>query len=378
MKKGAHPEKRPSHAGFLHEIRILNNESQIGLLLQLSLGADTSSNASVPALAKSDPEGWSKLLVLAESHHVVLRAFDPVRQIAKDLGYAELAAWCSDVLSRERTRIAEALKFLAEICGKLESAGIPITVMKSLDHWPDIGNDLDLYTPSDQRKSSRAMLQHFKAWPKGRTWGDRLADKCSFGIKGLHESVEIHHRCLGQTGEHIALAQRFCTRRVPQSFGGYTFMIPAPEERIVAASLQRMYRHFYIRVCDIVNTHSLLESGNLDMTELRYAADLGGIWPGVATYLRIVTEFVRHYRGVAYELPSSVLASARFGMDEVFVRGVWLRVPVRHAAQLYGRQMGSMAIRRDLRGVFRLSLLPPLASAAHLTYKITGDPKGIW
>jgi hypothetical protein len=363
---------------FIHVTRTLNNESQIDYLLRLSLGTHNSSNGPLLGLAKAAPEDRAKFLSLAESHHVVLRALAPLRQAASDQGYAELAGWCGDVLSREHARIASALKFLDEICLKLERAGIQITVMKSLDHWPDIGNDLDLFTPSNQQKVSGAMLQEFEAWPKGRTWGDRLAHKCNFGIKGLRESVEIHHGCLGQTGEHIALAKRFCTRRVPQRVGAYTFMTPAPEERIVAATLQRMYRHLYIRVCDIVNTHSILESGDLDFAELKYAADLGGIWPGVATYLRIVTEFVQRHRGVACELPSQVLASARFGMDEVFVRGIWLRVPVRRAAHLYGRQMGGMASRRDLHGVFRLSLLPPLASAAQLAYRLTGDHKGIW
>lgn len=358
--------------------RILNNESQIEHLLHFSLGNHNSSNAPVVALANASAEDWAKFLLLAESHHVVLRALDPLRQAAKDHGYAGLAGWCNDALSRERARIDSALKFLESICLKLEIAGIQITVMKSLDHWPDIGNDLDLYTPSDQQKVRGTMLQDFEAWPKGRTWGDRLAHKCSFGIEGLRESVEIHHRCLGQTGEHIALANRFSTRRVPQRVGAYTFMIPAPEERIVAATLQRMYRHLYIRVCDVVNTHSILESGDLDFGELQYAADLGGIWPGVATYLRIVTEFVRRYRGVAYELPPQILASARFGIDEVFVRGVWLRVPVRRAALLYSRQISRMAGRRDLRGVFRLSALPPLAAAAHLAYRLTGDHRGIW
>ena len=63
-----------------------------------------------------------------------------------------------------------------------------------------------------------------------------------------------------------------------------TFLVPAPEERLIVATLQRMYRHFYFRVCDIVNTAALLESGELDFDELKRAADLGGIWPGVATY----------------------------------------------------------------------------------------------
>lgn len=358
-------------------VSTLNTEAQLDLLLQLSLG-ERPAGASVDALANAGRQEWEILFALAESHHVVLRALEPLGQIARDERYEELANWCTETLDRERARIAEALRFLDDICGRLEREGIQITVMKSLDHWPDIGNDLDLYTRSDQQRVSKAMLESFAAAPKGQTWGDRLARKNNYGINGLRKSVEIHHGVLGQTGEHTALAERFCTRRVPLPVDGYTFMVPAPEEQIVAATLQRMYRHLYIRVCDIVNTHAILEADQLDYAELRYAADLGGIWPGVATYLRIVTEFVRRFRGTACQLPVEVLAAARFGMEEVTVRGIWLRVPVRRAGRLYSTQLGRMALRRDLHGVFRLSLLPPLASAARLVYKLTGDHKGIW
>lgn len=359
-------------------IGTVNNESQIDYLLQLSLGCANDSETLLPDLTKADTQEKAKFLSLANSHHVVMRALNPLRERAQNVGNVEIADWCDEALSRERAMIANSLKFLADICQKLESAGIQITVIKSLDHWPDLGNDLDLYTPSHQEEVSRVMRQSVAAQLKYRTWGDRLAHKCNFGVQGLAKSVEIHHGCLGQTGEHIALARRFYTRRIPQRIAEYTFMIPAPEERIIAATLQRMYRHFYIRVCDIVNTHAILESGNLDFAELRSAADTGGIWPGVATYLRIVTEYVRFFRGTAYELPSEVLAASRFGKNQVFVRGVWLRVPVRRAARLYGRQVCQMANRRDLYGLLRLSLLPPLASAARLSYMLTGNPSGIW
>jgi hypothetical protein len=329
-------------------------------------------------LSKGGSEGWARFLALADSHHVVLRALDPLCSFARSRGYAEVAEWCDDALSRERATITDSLGFLSNICQKLESAGIQITVMKSLDHWPDIGNDLDLYTTSDQQKVTRVMMQVFEAHPKGRTWGDRLAQKWNFGIAGLAKSVEIHHGYLGQTSEHTAIAKRFYTRRVFEQLGSYTFMVPAPEERIIAATLQRMYRHLYIRVCDIVNTHSILEAGKLDFAELQYAADLGGIWPGVATYLRVVTEFVARFRGAAYKLDQQVLAAAQFGVDEVFVRGIWLRVPVQQAAKLYGRQIFRMVNRGDVHGVLRLSLLPPLASVARLSYILTGNHSGIW
>ena len=67
-----------------------------------------------------------------------------------------------------------------------------------------------------------------------------------------------------------------------------------------------------------------------------------------------------------------------FGVDEAFVRGIWIRVPVNRAANLYSREMGSMLRRFDGHGAFRLSLLPPLASIVSVTYKLTGDHRGIW
>ena len=195
----------------------------------------------------------------------------------------------------------------------------------------------------------------------------------------MRESVEVHHGCLGQTGEHrSAVATRFFTRRVQADFGDYRFAVPAPEDRVIAATLQRMYRHFYIRICDIVNTAELVSGGSLDFEELRRAAETGGIWPGVASYLRIVSEYHQAYRGTALELPKEVFDDARLGISDVFMRGVWIRVPIRRAGFLYAHQMGSMLAHADLHGVFRLSLLPPLASIARLTYKVTGDHHGIW
>lgn len=358
--------------------QVINSGPDIHHLLQLSLGCSSDLEVLLSDLTKADLEARARFLSLAHSHHVVLRALNPLRDYAHSQGNTQIVDWCDDALQREQAAIANALMFLADICQKLESAGIQITVMKSLDHWPDVGNDLDLYTSSDQLEVSYVMSKSFAARLKGRTWGDRLAHKRNFGVQGLQKSVEIHHGRLGQTGEHIALARRFCARRIPQHINGYTFMTPAPEERIIAAALQRMYRHFYIRVCDIVNTHAILESGALDFAQLREAADSGGIWPGVATYLRIVTEYVRSLRKEAYDLPSQVLAASKFGMEEVFVRGIWLRVPVRRAAVLYCRQICHMAGHRDVHGVLRLSLLPPLASVARLSYMLTGNHSGIW
>ena len=157
-----------------------------------------------------------------------------------------------------------------------------------------------------------------------------------------------------------------CRKRV----GGLTFLVPAPEERVIVATLQRMYRHFYFRVCDIVNTAALLDEGSLDFAELKKAADMGAIWPGVATYLRIVCDYVREYRGSAPELPEEVLAAARFGGEVIHARGKFLRVPIMpNGADLYTRQVTYTALRGDVPATLRLSLasLPCIGRCGRLS-----------
>ena len=331
-------------------------------------------------VARLTPEQRQQLLALAEAHHVVIRALTPLGQPGGSPEVtAELGQWAGAAIAAERARITNALPRLENICRELDAAGAPCVVMKSLDHWPDLGTDLDLYTTGTEQTVIRTMVARFGARVEPQSWGDRLAHKWNFAVPGLPEAVEVHVRRLGQTGEHLEMAQRFVARRVPLTLDGHRFLVPAPEERIIVATLQRMYRHFYFRVCDVVNTAALVEANTLAYRELATAAEMGGIWPGVATYLRVVSDYVWKCRGEGLLLPKEVLAAARFGGDKISVGGKFLRVPkLPEGAGLYFRQIARAARRHQWKATMRLSLLPPLASVAALAYAITGSDKGVW
>ena len=350
--------------------------AEIHALSQLTLAPQNAEEAIAFVAGLSDVQR-DRLVALADANHVVIRAF---RVVAQHSGTdSALAAWARGVAAKETTASRTRSRFLHHICGELEVGGCPTTVMKSLDHWPDLGNDLDLYTTADERRVIHVMLNRMGAHIEARSWGDRLANKWNFAIPGLPESVEVHAKRLGQTGEHTAMAKRFVSRRIPKTLVNLTFMVPAPEESLIVATLQRMYRHFYFRVCDIVNTAALLESGQLDFDELKRAADLGGIWSGVATYLKIVCDYVREFRGSAPALPDEAISAARFGGEVIRVRGKFLRVPILpNGADLYTRQVTQVALRGDVAATLRLSLLPYLASAAAVAFRITGSDKGVW
>jgi len=184
---------------------------------------------------------------------------------------------------------------------------------------------------------------------------------------------------LGQTGEQVGIAASLAMRSRLAVIGNRTFRVPAAEDRVMISTLQRMYRHFYFRLCDIIDTTALSETGDIDFEHLRFSSKIAGIWKGVASYLAIVSDYVNHYRGRGLDLPPFVRVAARFGGDELHFNRGYLRIPIMpQSAKLYGSQLTTLLLNRELKNSVRLSLLPCLATAAAVGQKITGSDKGIW
>jgi hypothetical protein len=322
---------------------------------------------------------FDDLKALASTNHVIIRSFAPLQRILEVPGNNPAAEWVASAAQQEAARIDHALSFLARICSSLEKGGCPVTVIKSLDHWPDLGSDLDLYTDADPAKVVEIMRTAFNAELADRSWGDRLANKWNFIVPGLPELIEIHVGRLGQTGEQTAITRSLSSRTRTIQIRGHRFRVPAPEDRIVISTLQRMYRHFFIRLCDIVDNAQLLDSRLVDFDYLHSLGSAAGLWEGIATYLRIISEYVEKYRGSGVPLNALVTASAKFGTDEVRFRRDFLRVPILpHSMNLYAAELMTLLLKGELRNSLRLSLLPGLATAAALEWKISGSDKGIW
>ena len=212
----------------------LKEKAHIEALSILTLNPANVASAMLHVASLTNEER-DEFLSLANSNHVVVRALQPLSKAAAASGNRPLQIWAEEAIASEKARIANALEHLQRVCAELESAGCQTTVMKSLDHFPDLGNDLDLYTTADEQRVRDVMATKLGAHIEDRSWGDRLANKWNFRIPGLPESVEVHAKRLGQTGEHTAMAQRFVTRRVQKSVDvdgrALTFAVPAPEER---------------------------------------------------------------------------------------------------------------------------------------------------
>jgi|SRR5579859_5892046 len=358
------------------------SDKSVRFLSRLLISSGTS-DASTPlvdsdVLALTRPD-FESLVALAETNHVLVRGIGALKDFSQHCGDELRQGWAEAALATEKRRIRIALSFLAQICEAFERRGLNVAVIKSLDHLPDLGSDLDLYTDAKQDDVIRLMETEFRAQIASRSWGDRLASKWNFIVPGLPELVEIHVGRLGQTGEQSAIAVSLLKRSRTISVDGQRFEVPSVSDRLLISTLQRMYRHFYFRLCDIMDSASLVEDGLVDWQDLYTEATAAGIWEGAATYLMIVSDYWERYRGIPLALPQHVLKSARFRGEEIYFAKDFLRVPVLpQSAMLYGTQLATVIRRKQIKSSARLSLLPWLATAALVGQKITGSDKGVW
>ena len=355
----------------------------ISILSQFLLQKPTDTDSATPGLGQKlgslSRDEFDSIVKVASTNHVIVRGLEVFLRTMRDAGDHVRMEWAHDALRVEQARITNAICFLDEICAAFQEEKYDVTVIKSLDHWPDLGSDLDLYTNASAKHVIALMRKRFHAEIATRSWGDRLACKWNFLIHGLPEAVEIHVGRLGQTGEQVGIASCLPERTRLVVVGERTFRVPSVSDRLMISTLQRMYRHFYFRLCDIVDSAGLADAGGIDYLELRGLAQDAGIWEGVATYLVIISDYVEKHRGSGLNLPSFVRACARFGGRDVYCSRGFLRVPIMpQSATLYASQLTGLLRRRELESTARLSLLPWLATAALVGQKITGSDKGIW
>jgi len=318
-----------------------------------------------------------ELLSFAELQRVQVRTLTILANAAAECeGRRDLV---EQRLSQELAQMQNAVLQWSRIVAALEGYGISVMVIKTLDHWPDIGSDLDLFTMAPAGEICRVMTGSLGAKILPQSWGDRLACKWNFKVPGLPQPVEIHVQRLGQTGEQRSLPLHLLESSVRREVYGQSFRVPSPEHQIAIVALQRMYRHFYIRLTDIVNLAKLLRESAVDFQRLRQITEPIALWPGIATLLQIVCDYSETYGATPLTVPADVHAAACFTEGSTYVDQQFLRIPMMpQATGLYCRQWGKTAVSRNFRSLSRLTLLPLLAAAAMVSFRLTGNDKGIW
>ncbi len=155
---------------------------------------------AISRLQRMSQQEWSDFLHFAELQRVYLRTLRLLEKWSAVGAFTPPFDDLHDLEQREHRQVEDALASLNDVVRALELTGHTPLVIKTLDHWPDIGSDLDLFINASQHDTVRAMRSELQAEPQSQSWGDRLAHKWNFQIPGQARLVEIHIRVPGTDG----------------------------------------------------------------------------------------------------------------------------------------------------------------------------------
>ncbi|MCK4462952.1 MAG: nucleotidyltransferase family protein [Candidatus Omnitrophica bacterium] len=278
------------------------------------------------------------------------------------------------ILNEEKIRLERALELIDKVTKEFEKRNLSIMVIKTLDNYPDLGHDVDLYTNAPIKDIDDILINTFKAKLENPTFSEKLAHKRNYKVNG-YTTLEIHCSQLGQLGEDRQLAKDLIATKEKTEINGKIAYIPRPEYRIILCVLQRIYRHFNIRICDVKNTIDILNSNSIDWAYLRQISAEYGIWEGVSRYFSYTQTLSLRYN---IRINTSINLMHKNWPTEINNRNMHFRFPLFSTGiNTYSRKIGRDIISFNLYSLSRLFLILPLALVHFISVKLFGKSR-VW
>ncbi|HNX82737.1 MAG TPA: nucleotidyltransferase family protein [Candidatus Omnitrophota bacterium] len=297
-------------------------------------------------------------------------------------------------LTEENERIAMARKITSAVTKEFEKRNIPFVVMKTLDNYPDLGHDIDLYTEASAALLDEIFIVAFKAKLETPTFSETMNQKRNYKIPD-YTTFEVHCSKLGQLGEELQVGKDMLATRESITIDGMTTYIPKAEYKVLLCVLQRIYRHFNIRICDAYNTITMINNNQLDWQYLKEISQKYGIWEGVLLYLSYVQKIADYYSFPYCEvsaLPRHCEAPQEPKQSQIHLRAItkknWpasiidknmhFRFPLFSTGiNVYSKKIAFEIRRFNLYALWRIGLIMPVSFLHLIMVKLFGK-SGIW
>jgi len=270
-------------------------------------------------------------------------------------------------LEQERQRIELGLVAIANLTELFDKHNLPFMVIKTGDHYPDLGHDIDIFVAEGGDQVEELLGHELGAKQQKRSVSELLSAKTNWRRDSV--TIEVHAGRLGQVGEHRQLADELFKLRRPGRVGRVDTFVPSPEGRVVLALLQRVYRHFNFRLCDVINLAGLIEDRSLNRDLLWRLCKDGGIHHGVALGIGMVADlFDRLGEPLLLSEGDRVPHPVPFPL--LFQRGHYRFALGRVVPSVFARQLGSCLGRGALSETGRLTVLAFLMGFVGLNIRV--------
>lgn len=356
---------------------LAREERLAALVLTLLLGEDL----PTVALAAVD---WNLLADLAEQNAVLVRLADrladcgihPPRRLA-------------EAAERERERARIALGVLELIAAAAARHGVPWILTKARDRLPDVGDDLDLLVGADADAADRWLLEGVAVNRHEPTLAHRLAGSTLYTVTGTSLVLDIRHGRLGHAGQHADYATQLFRNQRCVTLGGVTCAVPAPEDQLVLAGVEKVTARRTFHLCDVLHAIGTIRQrrAHIDWDYVVATARTLGIRGALSCYLHYVDDIYARLVGAGAGLldpatrrvlgppPRGLARRAEFGRAGFRFPALWL------TGRVHAQQLVRKLVARDWTGANRLAIWPFAAVAARLDGRATSvapAPRPAW
>lgn len=209
---------------------------------------------------------------------------------------------------------------IAEYCDELD---IQYYFPKAFQHYPDMGNDIDLFINinANERKE---FIKHFELASDETSFLNIISGKNAYSYK---DQIPLEtHQYAGHFGEFKALTQEFYGSLILEN-GVYQL---SDEFKFINQIIQRFFGHFTIRLSDIIYSINLLNKG-IDLEFVRKKSLEHGLEVALDQYLVFIFQNFSSYVSRHYQ--SINLHGER--LTKVVISGEHFIIPKRFAIRLY-------------------------------------------
>lgn len=355
-----------TNGSFIRNLDKENSNYEAALLILKILLSEKQARRE-PAQQLVQRFSFKEVYRLAKYNNVFMRLTDAL----KETGQEAFLKGEASVLSEEKIRCSRSLDLIRTVSADFETDNIPYCFIKSLDNYPDFGNDVDIFFGATLEFVREYILKKYKGIPQKRKVSEFLCAKQSF--KSPHwPLLEIHCRKAGQVGEHDVLAERLVAHRVTKSVDGITHYTPSPVDTLLYIIIHRLYRHLYFKAADLINAYVLLKNSSVNEEEFLDIAGQLGITEGVRHMLGIL-------QGICKDLFAADLLTDRMRdiadpKAELYFKKNFFRIPLfTIPPRLFATEFFSYIKKGRWNSVSRLLAVPVLSIIAYTTIKLFND-----
>lgn len=305
---------------------------------------------------------WDVFLELAQENRVLLRIYDRLVKLG-----VHPAGPYQKAVNEERERIERTIELMGKISDICEGEGIDFIFMKNYQHYPDMGEDIDLLVMDQIDIADSVLTERLGAKPFKRSILNRIGGKTQYSIDGYPSDLEIHHGRLSPMGDQIEYPSFLMRNRKTIRIGNEQLFVPSREDQFIVQVLQRVYGRFNIRISEIIYAINAIYIETFDWDYIFKTAKSIGIFYGLRFYLNYINLIYRNVMNKSLPLSKYKFSKSGFSFELRFNK-LHYRIPlITVARKIYIKKILSDIRASRWKPVGRICLLPFFA--AIFTYK---------